>query len=504
MKKNGIIAFFCIMITMGCSTVTEYRNEIYDRVPPLEKNQYSKLTSYDELTEYLGWAASHSDAIELEYVGESVEGRKIPLLKVSHEKMPNDLVTIFMFAQQHGDEPSGKEGIQLLINDILKERDKHWLDYVNLLIMPMANPDGAELDKRRNASGRDMNRDHLIMMTPEVQTIHHVFQKYTPEVTIDVHEYDPYSKTWKEFGYLKNFDIQIGFLTNSNVENSIIDLFYNEIKPFMKSYITSVGYTFHEYTLGNLNEIKRLRNSTIDVNDGRQSFGILNSLSFIVEGKYGLNSIDNLERRAKSQYVTMRGFIAYVSEHSYKIKSLIRTARDKLIYSKKGDTVAIRIEHSKGDSSLRFPLLSMKTGEDSVFTVTEYYPKSTPTLFVEKPSAYLVPASEIKLVDWLKRSAFDYKLYQYNENDFITYYVIKSVETGVSDEPMEFHDVKVSKETYTKEIVDGDYVIVPINQLRSNKIVIALEPQSMLGIINYPEFEYLVKSESVYPVLRLE
>ena len=48
-----------------------------------------------------------------------------------------------------------------------------------------------------------------------------------------------------------------------------------------------------------------------------------------------------------------------------------------------------------------------------------------------------------------------------------------------------------------------DYFFLPANQIRSNLIVIALEPKSMLGLVTYKEFEHLLKAGEYYPILRV-
>ncbi len=44
---------------------------------PLEKNNYEKLTSYEELTEFVYQLDSLSDVLNVEVIGQSVEGRNL-------------------------------------------------------------------------------------------------------------------------------------------------------------------------------------------------------------------------------------------------------------------------------------------------------------------------------------------------------------------------------------------------------------------------------------------
>ena len=48
-----------------------------------------------------------------------------------------------------------------------------------------------------------------------------------------------------------------------------------------------------------------------------------------------------------------------------------------------------------------------------------------------------------------------------------------------------------------------DYIFIPVNQLRNNMIVIALEPKSELGLVTYKQFEHLLKKGENFPILRV-
>ncbi|MBK6344422.1 MAG: hypothetical protein IPF68_00550 [Bacteroidales bacterium] len=62
---------------------------------------------------------------------------------------------------------------------------------MDFALIPQINPDGSEVNKRRNANDADLNRNHLILTEPETMALHNFFDKYRFEVTMDVHEYSP-------------------------------------------------------------------------------------------------------------------------------------------------------------------------------------------------------------------------------------------------------------------------------------------------------------------------
>ena len=70
-------------------------------------------------------------------------------------------IRVLVFAQQHGNEQSGKEGALLLARELLKPENRYLFDRIDLLLVPQMNPDGAEANKRRNGNDADLNRNHL-------------------------------------------------------------------------------------------------------------------------------------------------------------------------------------------------------------------------------------------------------------------------------------------------------------------------------------------------------
>jgi len=84
-------------------------------------------------------------------------------------------IKVLFFAQQHGNEQSGKEGAMLLAEWLLQDENQHLLDRMDFALIPQINPDGSEANKRRNGNNADLNRNHLILTEPETQALHQVF-----------------------------------------------------------------------------------------------------------------------------------------------------------------------------------------------------------------------------------------------------------------------------------------------------------------------------------------
>lgn len=161
----------------------------------------SILTTYTEMADYLQKQEAKQNHMELEVIGESVKGRDLYLVKyMSNPENP----TILFLTQQHGNEQLTTEGALEFIKHLGTGKMKGVTDNVNVLIVPMLNPDGAMGDvdfsledyvasgdrnlTRLNAVGVDLNRDHVDKIQPETKALHeNVMSKYNIDYMIDLH-----------------------------------------------------------------------------------------------------------------------------------------------------------------------------------------------------------------------------------------------------------------------------------------------------------------------------
>ncbi|WP_122261350.1 M14 family zinc carboxypeptidase [Ornithinimicrobium cerasi] len=171
------------------------------------------LSTYDDLADFLHTQDARQDAMELTVIGQSVKGRDLYLASwVSDPDNP----TILYLTQQHGNEQLTTEGAMEFIKHLGTGRGSDVLDGVNILVVPMLNPDGAmgdvnfSLDNyiahgdrhltRANAVGVDLNRDHVARVQPETQALHdNVLGAYDIDYMIDLHHQGAYSAIGEEW-----------------------------------------------------------------------------------------------------------------------------------------------------------------------------------------------------------------------------------------------------------------------------------------------------------------
>jgi hypothetical protein len=179
------------------------------------------FTSHAEVFTLIDALARRSPRLGLETIGHSQEGRAVVLLVLSGRRgFDPELPTVMVLGQQHGNEPAGGEAALALAQSLATERSA-LLDKVNVLIVPRANPDGAEHFGRLSANGIDVNRDHLLVLTPEALAITAAVRRYQPQVMLDLHEFTVAGRWVDKFGTMMRYDALLQAATVGNLSPQI-------------------------------------------------------------------------------------------------------------------------------------------------------------------------------------------------------------------------------------------------------------------------------------------
>jgi hypothetical protein len=473
--------------------------------------QTKKLTGYGEMMALLKKLDASSSLVSLTAIGRSVQGRDIPALFFSSGKFAGQRAKkplVLLFCQQHGDEPSGKEAALLLAANLLG-RDQKILERLDLMLLPCLNPDGSELGQRRNAHDRDLNRNHVLLSEPETLALHNLFQQWFPEITLDVHEYGGVSKWWVEQGVIRNADEMLGTLSNLNVDAGIRAFSQEVFYPTMREKVQKDGYILFPYTVGAPVENERLRFSTNDIDDGRQSLGIYNTLSFILEGKGYGETANMLERRSSAQLSAMTAFLDTAAGNSAEILGLVHSARAVLLEEvAPAERAYVRMDYFPDPTrpSIAFPVFDLLKWQAEVRDWKRFEPLVKIKKSVRLPQAYIIPAAETMLIELLKRHQLRLWRLTATAAPMLEKYRILHVASRIEEErPMPELDLeKINEKT---ALAAGDMVIF-LNQPARRLIPLLLEPESSWGILTdtgemSSQFSVYAKEGGTYPIMRL-
>lgn len=471
---------------------------------PLEKNNDQKVTSYAELTTFIQLLDESSDMLKVETIGKSVQGRNLYAMKYSSSEfgMDESKIKVLFFAQQHGNEQSGKEGALLLAQALMLPENKYLFDKIDLAIIPQMNPDGSEVNNERNANNVDLDCNHLTLSEPETRALHHFFDTYLFDVTLDVQETTAYGADLEKSGYRNNLNEMFGGTTNLNVAEEIRELSNNFIIPYLLKYMSDRNFTATEYYHGRAHETDYFRKSTFDSNNGSQSFGIFNTVSLFQVGMNGKdNDLDNIKHRAEAQMTGMRGMLEFAFKFKDGLLRYVVAERAKLLTSNRDQKVAIQMEHTPNGQKLSIPLFSSATNNDTLLVINDYRPVVKSVYDVQKPAGYLIPKKYKDLMKWADNQALTSIKFKNQKGQQIEQYVIKSLDS-IDFEGDMIMDPTVESKLLGHNIMACRYVYIPTSQLKGNMLVIALEPKSMLGLATYKQYTHLLK-RGKFPVLRV-
>lgn len=209
-----------------------------------ELREGASWTTQQEEQRFLRALDATSSRLELTEIGRTTRNRPLQLITIGSPvpKAPERIArgsSVLFLGSQHGDEPSGREATMQLARDLAAADDpatRELLATTTVLIVPSVNPDGTAANTRENARGSDINRDHLVLATPEARAVAGLVRDYRPDVVHDLHEYGPTPKV---------YDRQLIHLwpRNRNVDARVHDLSVRLNQSYVDTDARAAGYS---------------------------------------------------------------------------------------------------------------------------------------------------------------------------------------------------------------------------------------------------------------------
>jgi hypothetical protein len=173
----------------------------------VERTAFSRTSLYEEVVAHLERVASGSPLVALATLGRSAEGRALPLVILSRERVrtPAELratgkPAVLVMANIHAGEVEGKEACQILIREVAQGRLANLLEHQVVLVVPIFNADGNDklghnrhdlgpevAGVRHNGQYLDLNRDYTKLESPEVRALVRLMRDWDPILVVDMH-----------------------------------------------------------------------------------------------------------------------------------------------------------------------------------------------------------------------------------------------------------------------------------------------------------------------------
>ena len=178
----SIIFFFLMSQQIDAQTPKQFakawdKNHISSKLPSNARHK--------DVKEYIGQLKKLG--VKVEEVGRSFQDREIYQVEWGKGK-----TKVFMWSQMHGDEPTATSALMDMFAFLETNKKKRkWIrkleQTLTIRAVPMLNPDGSELFKRRNLQGIDINRDARVLETPEAALLMKLRNEFEPDIGFNLH-----------------------------------------------------------------------------------------------------------------------------------------------------------------------------------------------------------------------------------------------------------------------------------------------------------------------------
>jgi hypothetical protein len=215
-----------------------------------EKSNYAETSHYEDVVAFVRALQVKGAPVSLIWMGESAEGRKMPLVIASRpflttpeQARRSGKPIIYIQANIHAGEVEGKEAAQALLREWCKKAPSV-LDKAVILMTPIYNIDGNEkwgpvernrpeqdgpalVGVRPNGQNFDLNRDCIKAESPEMPgVLEFVYKGWDPDVVMDLHTTD---------GTRHGFELTYSPPLNPNTDSAVMKYTRDELLPQVRA-----------------------------------------------------------------------------------------------------------------------------------------------------------------------------------------------------------------------------------------------------------------------------
>ena len=445
------------------------------------------FTTHAEVFSFLDGLAKRSGRLTIETVGHSQHGRAMALAVLTGQRgFDAALPTVLVLAQQHGNEPAGGEATLVLAQSLATQRSA-LLERVNVVIMPRANPDAAERFARESASGIDVNRDHLLVRTPEVQAITAAIRRYPPQLVLDLHEFTVAGRWVNKFGAVMRADALLQAATVGNLSPAVQTAQARYLLT-ARAALEAAGHRVADYhtTSADAKDLV-VAMGGVNVDTGRNVAGLRNAISLLLETRgVGLGRA-HYGRRVQSHVLAAMAVIEAAAQEGPALVALQRGAGSVTAQLACAGPLAVAVRQSTQRQNLNF--LDAKSGEPRDVEVV--WRSSHQLELVRerpRPCGYLIGASQKVAVNRLRALGIEVQALADAVSPLpwqLEDYVVEAEATGqrqdargaISDSQDNIRVLRVQTRPLQLVPQQGAYY-VPMSQPLAGLVSAALEPDS--------------------------
>jgi hypothetical protein len=226
---------------------------------------------------------------------------------------------------------------------------------VNVLIVPRANPDGGEAFVRDTGSRVDMNRDHLLLRTPEARAMAVVAREYQPDVVIDVHEFTVMDRWVAKFNGVMSYDALIQYATVGNLPQPLTSTAESMYRTAIFDALGKAGLAAHWYFTTEAGSTDlTVSMGGVQPDTWRNVGGLRNAVSFLQESRRVGIGRAHYKRRVRTHEVTMETILRTTAAHAGEVVTLTREAAREVVASACRGTYVVASDATRTTRTLTF------------------------------------------------------------------------------------------------------------------------------------------------------
>ncbi|HZW72349.1 MAG TPA: M14 family metallocarboxypeptidase [Caldimonas sp.] len=392
--------------------------------------------------------------------------------------------TVVLIAGQHGDEPAGTEALIVVMQELASGRLANILERLDVVVLARANPDGAAAFTRNAADGTDVNRDHLLLNSPEARAIAKLMVDVAPIVVLDLHEYPVTPAFTAKFGGVQRFDALIQYATVANLPAFVTKAAEEWFRVPLIAGLRGAGMSVDWYSTMSTDPSDRtLTMGSVGPQVGRNTSGLRNAVSLLVETRGGGMGRVDLKRRVNTHVTAVANVLTSAARHADDLVKLRQfVERDTIAQACRGDVV---LEAAPTPSEYTTQVLDPTTGDVRRLTVSWQSALQLRALKTKpRPCGYWLAESETEAVRRLRLLGIDVqRLDELGELRGESYRLVAREPLGpdaAASSPGAATRLKVQTLPTLLDVPIGSYY-VSLEQPLANLAVAVLDPESPAG-----------------------
>ncbi|WP_284442923.1 hypothetical protein [Elizabethkingia anophelis] len=485
---------------------------------PYEKGNGNQSVTYDEMNTFYKDLSKNFKNIQYLQKGEDDNGKPIYVVvfnpfKDKIEKLGKDKTVLMINNGNHPGEPDGIDATMMLMRDLATQKVKAPKNIVIAAIAAYnvsgmlnrgsysrANQNGPEeYGFRGNARNYDLNRDFIKADTKNARSFQQIYQWLNPDVFIDNHVSNGADYQYT-FTYISTHKERLG--------KSLGDYFFNEFQADNLKQMQTLGYESTPYV--NIHgDVPDIGFAAFE-DSPRYATGytsLFNSIGTVVEThmlkpydkrvdatyKYMLVNLENIDKNYKKiKELRKENLKQYAAGNKYPIRWKVDSAKYSTM-DFKGFEAGYKPSGISGQKRLYYDRNKPFTKKIKLFNTY------APTGFVNIPRYYVIPQSEYRVIEELKRNHIKMNILKRDSIATVEAYKINDFKTVKN--PYEGHyihyETVVGKSNKQIKFLAGDYV-VPTQQSGVKYILETLEPEALDSFFNWNFFDAMLGQKEYY------